>query len=82
MLCIARNSTVDLKPHSVERAILLCHSVNVRSVLGLSNGVCVCILPCNYLSLCSLIFLHQHCDWLKVAVFKPDWLDVYTSEGG
>lgn len=42
----------------------------------------MCILSCNYLSLRPVVLLHEHCDWLGVAVFKPDWLDVYTSEGG
>lgn len=34
------------------------------------------------ISSCPVVLLHKHYDWLGVAVFKLDWLHVYTSEGG
>lgn len=71
-----------------ERAVLLCHSVNVRSVWvrGLGNGDCVSVCafyPVIFsLYVLFVVLLDQHCDWLWAAIFMPDWLDVYTSEGG
>lgn len=59
---------------NLEKAILLCHLVSVRSTQGFVHVPPV-ILRC-------VVLVNQQYDWFRAVVFKPDWLDVYTFEGG
>lgn len=62
-----RRIRTDRNNRSEDHGVLLCHSESVRSA-------CVCV--------CPVIFSFYLPMFLRAPVFKPDWLDVYTSEGG